>query len=60
MSGCTHHIYKCVNGVFYCCICGARIDPPKLAEAATEAKEAVTEAAEQPKKRRTRKGATKE
>ena len=63
---CTHHLLKCVNCVWYCQICGARVDKPKPAkpakpaEAATGAKEAVTEAAEQPKKRRTRKGATKE
>lgn len=54
---CTHHILKCVNCVWYCQICGARVDMPKPAEKATGATEAATE----PKKRRTtKKGATKE
>ena len=51
---CTHNVLKCVNCVFYCQICGARVDMPKSAEKATGATEAVTEP---PKKRRTKKEA---
>ena len=53
---CTHHFLKCVNCVFYCDICGARVDPPKAAEAATEAKAAPTE---RPKRKTAKKGAEK-
>ena len=51
---CTHHIVKCINCVKYCEICGARLDTP--AEAATEAKAAATE---RPKRKASKKGATK-
>ena len=53
---CKHPIVKCVNCVKYCEICGARIDTQKPAETATEAKAAATE---RPKRKATKKGATK-
>lgn len=53
---CEHKRLRCTNGVFYCLDCGAKVDPPVAAKAATEGKAATTE----PPKRKTRKGATKE
>ena len=52
---CEHKRLRCTDGVFYCLDCGARIDTPVVAEAATGAKATATE----PPKRKTRKGATK-
>lgn len=54
MAGCTHHIYKSVNCVYYCQICGARIDPPAPAKPAEQPAEAATQGTEK-KPRRTRK-----
>ena len=56
---CEHKRLRCTDGIFYCLDCGARVDAPKAPEAAREGKTAATEAQE-PKKRRARKGATKE
>ena len=61
---CEHKRLRCTNGVFYCQDCGARLDPPET----TEDAERVTSAsgrkigfdAEKPKRRSTKKGATKE
>ena len=52
---CEHKHLRCTNGVFYCLDCGAKVDQPVVANTATEAKAAATEAP----KRRTRKGANK-
>ena len=49
---CTHHALKRVNGVFYCDICGARVNIKKPAEAQEGAKAAPTEGV---KKRKGRK-----
>ena len=38
MGGCTHHILKSVNCVYYCQLCGARVDAPKPAEEKPERK----------------------
>ena len=47
---CEHKRVKCVNCVFICMDCGAKLDPPAIA---------LPEKAEPPKKRATRKGAAK-
>ena len=52
---CEHKRLRCTDGVFYCLDCGAKVDTPTPVKTATGAAEATTEAAEQPKKRRTRK-----
>ena len=53
---CEHKRLKCVNCVLYCADCGARLDMPVPAEAATEAKAAATE---RPRRKAAKKGATK-
>lgn len=54
---CTHHLFKCVNNVYYCTLCGARIEPPKPAAEEPERKIgfANDKEAEAPKRRRTAK-----
>lgn len=54
---CTHHIYKSVNCVYYCCLCGARIDPPKKEKPPAEAAQAAAEGNEPKKRGRARKQA---
>ena len=56
---CTHHLFKCVNNVYYCTLCGARIEPKEPEKEEPERKRKIgfvndTEA-EAPKKRRTAK-----
>lgn len=53
---CEHKRLKSVNCVIMCADCGAKVDPPALAEAAREAKAAATERP----KRKTKKGEAKE
>lgn len=52
---CEHKHLRCTDGEFFCLDCGAKVEPPVVANAATGDKAAATE----PPKRKTRKGATK-
>lgn len=52
---CEHKRLRCTDSVFYCLDCGAKVDTPVAANAATGGKAAATE----PPKRKTRKGVTK-
>lgn len=52
---CEHKAIRCTNGVFYCLLCGAQIDPPTVEKPAETANKAATDAP----KRKARKG-TKE
>ena len=45
---CEHKHLKCVNCEFICAECGAKVDPPMVANAATEAKAAATDGFERP------------
>lgn len=56
---CEHKRLCCIDCMFFCLDCGAKVEPPKAPEAARDGKAAATEAQE-PKNRRTRKGAAKE
>ena len=55
---CTHHLFKCVNNVYYCTLCGARLETVEVKTVMGEKRDVVigvekkTEA-EAPKKRRT-------
>lgn len=51
---CKHHIVKCVNNVYYCSICGARLGKAKPEEAPAAPQETAPEAEEQTKKRKPR------
>ena len=51
---CRHHIVKCVNNVYYCSICGARLGKAKPEEAPAAPPETAPEAGEQTKKRKPR------
>ena len=42
---CAHKRLRCTDCVYYCLDCGAKVDPPTAAEAATGATSAATERA---------------
>ena len=49
--GCEHKTIRCTNGEFFCLTCGQRLEPGENAK---------PQKAEAPKRKTTRKGATKE
>ena len=54
---CTHEKVRCTDGVFYCLLCGARIDYPPIEEEIPEAKEKPAEGPQKPAKRKAKKEA---
>lgn len=54
---CTHEKVRCTDGIFYCLLCGARIDYPPKQEEIPEAEEKPAEAKIKASKRKTKKEA---
>lgn len=54
---CIHEHLRCTDGVFYCLLCGAKIDYPPKAEETSEREEKPTETKIKPAKRKGKKEA---
>lgn len=54
---CNHEKVRCTDGIFYCLLCGARINYPPKAEETPEQKEKPAEAKKTASKRKTKKEA---
>lgn len=53
--GCKHERVRCTDGIFYCLLCGAKIDYPPMVEEIPEADEKPIETAKKPRKRNVKK-----
>lgn len=49
---CNHEKVRCTDGVFYCLLCGARIDYPPKAEEIPEEEKKPAQAAKKPARRK--------
>lgn len=54
---CNHEKVRCTDGIFYCLLCGARIDYPPIEEEIPEAEEKPAETKIKPNKRKGKKEA---
>ena len=54
--GCTHEKVRCTDGIFYCLLCGQRIDYPPMVEVNTEGAEKGAETAKKGGKRKKKEG----
>ena len=54
---CKHERVRCTDGVFYCLLCGHKIDYPPMAEEMPAEEEKPVQAAKKPAKRKTKKEA---
>lgn len=54
---CKHDRVRCTDGIYYCLLCGARIDYPPKTEELSEAEEKPAETKIKPAKRKGKKEA---
>lgn len=53
---CKHERVRCTDGIFYCLLCGAKIDYPPMDEETYAAEEKPAETAKKAVKRKSKKG----